>query len=388
MAQDIIAAGADPSPRHDPLDLDGILPPELGFTPVTTKSGRQKFLPELQRKFIQALSITGSVTLSARAVGMSIGQVYGVKNGPRAESFGTAWEKAIQIGGYRARDTIVDHAINGTPEYFYKDGQLVGERRHFNLRAMQWVVTHVLPHLGEGAGGLSAQGVMPASLKKLKEAWRAECRKEWEEEAAAQEAELLARYHAEQESASATQARFLKKYEGKVREEYYFRAEGNSIAADFALRQLALLEVVMDVGGISHDLIRDHFHNAPYGGPWSTKISRALEDARHAAWAKAVEEEARHRARDAQDALPALPAPEAQHAPDSAAPAPAEAYARPRRPFYLNEEDMVKDEVARTRLNWLAGGQRERAVAHAEWRENRRTQSEKPGEGDTFLPEG
>jgi hypothetical protein len=367
MAQDIIAAGADPAPRHDPLDLDGILPPELSFTPVTTKSGRQKFLPELQRKFIQALSITGSVTLSARAVGMSIGQVYGVKNGPRAESFGTAWEKAIQIGGYRARDTIVDHAINGTPEYFYKDGQLVGERRHFNLRAMQWVVTHVLPHLGEGAGGLSAQGVMPASLKKLKEAWRAECRKEWEEEVAAQEAELLARYQAEQESASATQARFLKKYEGKVREEYYFRAEGNSIAADFALRQLALLEVVMDVGGISHDLIRDHFHNAPYGGPWSTKISRA---------------------RDAQDALPALPAPEAQHAPDSAAPAPAEAYARPRRPFYLNEEDMVKDEVARTRLNWLAGGQRERAAAQAEWRANRRTQSEKPGEGDTFLPEG
>ncbi|MEN9392388.1 MAG: hypothetical protein RLZZ104_731, partial [Pseudomonadota bacterium] len=88
MAQDIIAAGADPAPRQDPLDLDGILPPELSFTPVTTKSGRQKFLPELQRKFIQALSITGSVTLSARAVGMSIGQVYGVKNGPRAESFG------------------------------------------------------------------------------------------------------------------------------------------------------------------------------------------------------------------------------------------------------------------------------------------------------------
>jgi hypothetical protein len=58
MAQDIIAAGADPAPRHDPLDLDGILPPELGFTPVTTKSGRQKFLPELQlvaRDFVRHL---------------------------------------------------------------------------------------------------------------------------------------------------------------------------------------------------------------------------------------------------------------------------------------------------------------------------------------------
>jgi hypothetical protein len=57
-------------------------------------------------------------------------------------------------------------------------------------------------------------------------------------------------------------------------------------------------------------------------------------------------------------------------------------------PFYLNEEDMVKDEVARTRLNWLSGDHRQRAAAEAEWRANRRIESEETGEGDTFLPEG
>jgi predicted 2-oxoglutarate/Fe(II)-dependent dioxygenase YbiX len=57
-------------------------------------------------------------------------------------------------------------------------------------------------------------------------------------------------------------------------------------------------------------------------------------------------------------------------------------------PFYLHEEDMAKDEAARGRLNWLSGDQRQRAAAEAEWRANRRIESEKPGEGDTFLPEG
>ncbi|MCE2828381.1 MAG: hypothetical protein LW742_01160 [Sphingomonadales bacterium] len=49
---------------------------------------------------------------------------------------------------------------------------------------------------------------------------------------------------------------------------------------------------------------------------------------------------------------------------------------------------MVKDEVARTRLNWLSGDHRQRAAAEAEWRANRRIESEETGEGDTFLPEG
>ena len=64
----IIPATPQPPRRPEFLELDGILPPELEFTPVTTKSGRQKFVPELQRKFIQALSITGTVRVAAEAM--------------------------------------------------------------------------------------------------------------------------------------------------------------------------------------------------------------------------------------------------------------------------------------------------------------------------------
>lgn len=211
MANEIIPATPQPPRRPEFLELDGTLPPELEFTPVTTKSGRQKFVPILQRKFIQALSITGSVTISAEAIGMSTGQIYDLKSRPGAESLRAAWEKAIGMGGLRARDTIVDHAINGTPEYFYKDGQLVGERRHFNLRAMQWVVAHTLPHLADNPAGLAAYGGLPMGLQKLKEEWR----KEWEEEAAQKEAEMRALHAAEHNSAEAKQGPLPEKISGQ-----------------------------------------------------------------------------------------------------------------------------------------------------------------------------
>lgn len=319
---------------------------------------------------------------------MSIGQVYDIKSRIGAESLCEAWEKAIRMGGYRARDTIVDHAINGTPEYFYKDGELVGERRHFNLRAMQWVVAHTLPHLADNPVGLAAHGGLPTGLQKLKEQWR----KEWEEEAAQEAAERDAAFAAAHDSHEATMARLCQKYQAKIREEYFFRAEGNAIAADFALRQLTHIEVVMDIGGVSMDVIREHFHTAPHGGPWSTEASRALEDARHAAWEKASAEAMRQRAREeAEAAIGQGPEPGPEQDGGQGITDPArlaiEPYTRPRMPHYLNEEDMVKDEVARTRLNWLGGTHRERTAAEAEWRANRRVESEAP-EGDTFLPGG
>lgn len=360
--------------RPEPLLLTGELPPELAFEPIITQSGRQKFVPLLQGKFIQALSITGSVTTSAAAVGMSIGQVYGVKNGPRAESFGEAWEKAIRMGAIRARDNIVDHAVNGTPEYFYKDGELVGERRHFNLRAMMWVVTHVMPHIGEGAGGLAGAGVLPQSLVKLKEQWR----KEWEEEMSAEaqtkEADEAARKEAELQT---TLDRLTRKYQAKIREEYYHRAAGNAIAADFALRQMTQLEVIMDVGGLSYNFIKNAFHKAPHGGPWSTKTSRALEDARHEAWEKESAQIERERVRDLEEGYGAEGGEERPPHP---------IYQRPRTPYYQTEADRAADLAARAALTAKAVGWRESQAAEQEWRDGRRVESDRPDEGETFLP--
>lgn len=394
MAQELLPPEPEPNPFEiDPEDL----PPALEFTPVPRKRIRADGLnPMRQRAFITYLSVNGSVEMSATAVGVSANSFYQLKKAEGAESFAAVWDIAIEMGARRVLDTLMDHAIHGTPEKLLKDGEVILERRKYNTRAMMWIVQQRFPELYGGNLNLSGRPVssLPHGIQKLKEEWR----KEWEEEAAAKEAEMRVLHEAEHNSAEASKARFLKKYQAKVREEYFFRAEGNQIAADFALRQLAMMEVVMDIGGVSMELIREHFHTAPHGGPWSTEASRALEDARHAAWEKASAEAMRQRAREeGEDAIGQGPEPgTAQGITDPARPA-IEPYTRPLMPHYLNEEDMVKDEVARTRLNWLGGSYRERAAAEAEWRENRRVESERPAsppeqgggwKGDTFLPGG
>lgn len=383
-------------PEPTPFEIDPEdLPPVLEFTPVPRKRLRSNGLnPMRQRAFIAYLSVNGSVEMSATAVGVSANSFYNLKRSEGAESFAAIWDTAIEMGARRVLDTLMDHAIHGTPEKLLKDGEVILERRKYNTRAMMWIVQQRFPELYGGNLNLSGRPAssLPHGIQKLKEEWRAEFRSEWEEEAAQKAAERDAAFAAAHNSHEATMARLCQKYQAKIREEYFFRAEGNTIAADFALRQLTHIEVVMDIGGVSMELIREHFHTARHGGPWSTEASRALEDARHEAWEKASAEAMRQRAREeAEDAIGQGPEPGTeqdggQGITDPARPA-IEPYTRPRMPHYLNEEDMVKDEVARTRLNWLGGSHRERAAAEAEWRANRHLESAKP-EGDTFLPGG
>ena len=286
------------------------------------------------------------------------------------------------MGARRVLDTLMDHAIHGTPEKLIKNGEVILERRKYNTRAMMWIVQQRFPELYGGNLNLSGRPAssLPHGIQKLKEEWR----KEWEEEAAQKAEAARAEAEAARTDQAATIARLLQQYQAKVREEYFHRSEGNILAADFALRQLAMIEVVLDVGGASYDMIKAHFHNAPHGGPWSTPISRALEDARHEAWEKASAEAMRQRVRE--EAEDAIGQGSTQGITDPSRPA-IEPYIRPRRPFYLNEADMEEDEAARARIIWSPGNHQDRVAAEAEWRANRRVESAKP-EGDTFLPGG
>ncbi len=165
------------APRHE-FELSDELPPELEFDPVPHVPKRgMKFTPEKQRMFVGALAACGSVTVSAAAVNMSIGQVYHLRQRAGGESFAHAWDKAVERGALRVRDVLVDQAINGIPEYvFGPDGEVLIERRRFNTRMMMWIVAHHLPEKYGVPGGLMHHGGSPIALKRLKERWLAEGR--------------------------------------------------------------------------------------------------------------------------------------------------------------------------------------------------------------------
>jgi hypothetical protein len=168
-----------PHDTPDPDDARALfksdLPPDLQFEPVPRRARRSNgFTPERQRAFIATLAATGSVTLSAKAIGCSRFAIDKLRNAAGAESFSAAWSAATARGARRVLDCMVENAINGTPEYLYANGQLVAERRRFNTRGQQWIVAHYLPDQFGVPGGLMHNRGGTADAQEL--------RKQWEEE--------------------------------------------------------------------------------------------------------------------------------------------------------------------------------------------------------------
>ncbi len=104
----------EPNP-HNP-DLTGTI---LDFTPVALERVRANgWSPPVQRRFIHALSVMGSVGQAARAVGMGRVSAYRLRKralavGGGAESFAAAWDNAIDLGRSRQYGVAMDAAING-----------------------------------------------------------------------------------------------------------------------------------------------------------------------------------------------------------------------------------------------------------------------------------
>lgn len=159
---------------------DIALPDKLEFEPVLLRGGRGHVTPMKQRVFIRVLAETGRVALAAKAAGNTPAAFYYLRNQPQGKSFAKAWGRALDFGVARVLDLLVDHAINGTPEYIYQQGELVGERRRFDHRLMMWLVAHHLPEKYAVAGGLmhavyeGAAGA--ARMKRLKKEWELEYR--------------------------------------------------------------------------------------------------------------------------------------------------------------------------------------------------------------------
>lgn len=87
-------------------------------------------------RFIELLAGSGSVTASAKAVGMSRQSAYRLRSRLYGQPFDLAWEAALEFGLNAVAHEAVDRALNGTLVPVYHRGELVGERRVFNERAV------------------------------------------------------------------------------------------------------------------------------------------------------------------------------------------------------------------------------------------------------------
>lgn len=289
------ALPALPARPATPNQIEASLDARLDFTPVPRAAKRWNGLTDLkQHTFIQLLADSGSVTMAAKAIGTSPSAMYTLRRAEGAESFAAAWEAAIEIGARRVLDTLMEHAIHGTPETIIQDGEVVAERRKYNHRAMMWIVSQRFPEKYGSATGLMDLNGMSHAMQKLKAKWEGEWREKYAaEQAANAEAEIEAQEAVlEAERRELLPVVLVKMYQRKVREERKYRLCGNVMSADVTLRQLTHLELYMEYAGLTEPEINQFFdHAATDPFPWETEASRAIAAHRIAAWAMDGEDE-------------------------------------------------------------------------------------------------
>ena len=255
----------------------------LDFAPVPRKHRHDGWTPERQRGFIEALADTGSVERACRAVNMSTEGAYHLRRQPGAEGFRAAWAAALDLGVHRLADIAMDRARDGVPVPVFHKGEQVGERRRYNDRLLMFILRH---HMPDRYGAATIGGGTRSTHTIEREAAEncPTCRARREAEAA----------DAETDAEAAWLDEVFRRYMLTLRVEHEARRDGRWTAADFAMRQLTHIELVLDMGGRTLDMLdRFAFRPSEHGhGPvplHAGEASRLLAERREAYWASVAD---------------------------------------------------------------------------------------------------
>lgn len=115
------------------------------FTPAPTRKRHAGWTAERQRKFIEHLTLTGCVGEASAIAGFASSSAYRLRDRAGAESFAEAWQAALHLCPTRLGAIGLDRAINGRVERFYKNGELVMERRVPSDYLLTWFLARLDP---------------------------------------------------------------------------------------------------------------------------------------------------------------------------------------------------------------------------------------------------
>lgn len=118
-------------------------PPQFDIAP--TRKQHSGWTAERQRKFIEHLSLSGSVGEASAIAGVSSRSAYRLRNKAGAESFARAWDAALSLSATRPAAIAFDRALHGRSERFYRDGELVMERKMPSDHLLTWLLARLDP---------------------------------------------------------------------------------------------------------------------------------------------------------------------------------------------------------------------------------------------------
>src|SRR3954463_4971761 len=117
-------------------------PPLPDFELAPTRKRNAGWTAERQRKFIEHLALTGHAGEACAIVGVASSSAYRLKHKPGAEGFSDAWDASLRLAATARLPAIAfDRALNGRVERFYKDGELVMERRIPSDYLLTWLIS-------------------------------------------------------------------------------------------------------------------------------------------------------------------------------------------------------------------------------------------------------
>lgn len=139
MATKLKIVAEEPAAESAPVPS----PPQ--FDPAPTRKQNSGWTADRQRTFIDHLSLTGSVGEAAALARISSRSAYRLRNKAGAESFARAWDAALSLAATRLAAIAFDRALHGRSERFYKDGELVMERKMPSDYLLTWLLSRLDP---------------------------------------------------------------------------------------------------------------------------------------------------------------------------------------------------------------------------------------------------
>jgi len=113
---------------------------------------------ERMAAFLETLANTGIISEACRAAGMSRESAYNLRD--RDPVFAAALAAAQARAAAVVADGLLERSITGTVEHYYRDGVLVGERRHYE----SWLGLAVLKRLDKKAAEERADRALSARI--------------------------------------------------------------------------------------------------------------------------------------------------------------------------------------------------------------------------------
>ncbi|WP_265563452.1 hypothetical protein [Sphingomicrobium arenosum] len=106
--------------------------PHPDLTPLPAEIRHDGWTTVTQIVFLETLASTGIVTHACGIAQMSSSSAYLFRR--KNSAFAAAWEEALCLAREKLADALLERSLEGQTEYYYRDGELVGEKKVIDSR--------------------------------------------------------------------------------------------------------------------------------------------------------------------------------------------------------------------------------------------------------------